>query len=177
MEARYSAALTSAPSPEALKDQLARLAAARDRLSLLSLSLRFSRDESDRADDSVARDLKTEMTEVESQAEAGQKELARRTAEIETAKGRLAAAQDAFDLAARREREVQTISGTQGERLSILDPGIVPEKRSSPSIPLHVAVGVTVGALVSLLFLTLDFGLREQRRRAATEASWMASRV
>jgi uncharacterized protein involved in exopolysaccharide biosynthesis len=120
--------------------------------------------------------MKLQVAGIGAQAATKQTQLAARSAEIEAARAKLEEARSAFEHAEARVREAETLSSLQGERLDILDPGVVPEQRSSPNIPLNVIVGLAVGGLLSFLYLTLDYGLTEQRRRAAKEEAWVSSR-
>jgi uncharacterized protein involved in exopolysaccharide biosynthesis len=62
-----------------------------------------------------------------------------------------------------RLREARGDAGYRGERLEIVDPGIVPERPSSPSLPLNLAAAVLLGLVLSVLYLTLEMSYREQR--------------
>ena len=68
-----------------------------------------------------------------------------------------------MEAALTRLRDVQSVSGTRSERLRIIDPGIVPQRPSSPDIVLTVAVACLLAAIFSLLYVTAQFA---QRRRA-----------
>jgi uncharacterized protein involved in exopolysaccharide biosynthesis len=54
-----------------------------------------------------------------------------------------------------RLREARGEAGFRGERLKIVDPGIVPERPSSPNIPLNVAAAMLLGLVLPIVFLTL----------------------
>jgi uncharacterized protein involved in exopolysaccharide biosynthesis len=176
-EAAYAAAAKRTPTPAAIRDQLTTFATKQDGLSRVALSLEFVSDDADGRSAQIEQRVQEQAVDLERRAAAMQAQLAVRSAEIEAASARLEEARSAFDQTGKRVREVEALQGLQGERLSILDPGIVPERRSSPNIPLNVLVGVATGGLLSLLYLTLDYGLREQHRQAAREESWMSSRV
>jgi uncharacterized protein involved in exopolysaccharide biosynthesis len=176
-EAGYAEAIRRMPTPAALGVELTRLASERDGLSRLALSLEFGPGDPDGRSELRDQRLREQVAELELQTASKQAQLAARSAEIEAASAQLDEARSAFEQAGRRVREVEAIWGLQGERLSILDPGIVPERRSSPNIPLIVTAGVAVGGLLSLLYLTLDFGIREQQRQAARDETWISSRA
>ena len=53
--------------------------------------------------------------------------------------------------------------GYRSERLQVIDPGIVPERPSSPNIPLNVLVALFAAAVLSFLLLTLRFSYAVQR--------------
>jgi len=54
--------------------------------------------------------------------------------------------------------ELRTTVAFRGERLEVLDPGIVPEKPSSPNIPLILLVALAVSLPASILYLATAFG-------------------
>ncbi len=54
--------------------------------------------------------------------------------------------------------ELRSSSTFRGERLEVLDPGIVPERPSYPNVPLILLVALAVSLLVSLTYLAAAFG-------------------
>jgi uncharacterized protein involved in exopolysaccharide biosynthesis len=81
-----------------------------------------------------------------------------------------------YEQARKRLDDLEASSGLRGERLSVLDPGVAPEKPSSPNVPLNVVAGLALGAIFSLLYLTAEYSLRQQRAEAMREARWASSR-
>jgi len=75
----------------------------------------------------------------------------------ELAMAQLRAAQTAYEAAANRLREVRGSVGYRGERLRIVDPGIVPERPSSPNIPLNIVVALGLALIGSLVYLGITF--------------------
>jgi uncharacterized protein involved in exopolysaccharide biosynthesis len=72
-----------------------------------------------------------------------------------------------------RLREARGESGYRGERLKVIDPGIVPQRPSSPNLPLNVAAALLAGLVLPILYLTLEMSFQEQRaasRRSALRA-------
>ncbi len=70
-------------------------------------------------------------------------------------------------------REARGETGYRGERLKIIDPGIVPERPSSPNIPLNAVGALLAGLVLPILYLTLAMSFQEQRaasRRSALRA-------
>jgi uncharacterized protein involved in exopolysaccharide biosynthesis len=65
-----------------------------------------------------------------------------------------------------RLRETRGDAGYRGERLRVIDPGIVPERPSSPNLPLNLAAAILMSLALSVLYLTFEMTWRE--RRAAT---------
>lgn len=99
-----------------------------------------------------------------------------RTKAGETARARAAAGASRFELDSldsevqsawvaqeeqeRRLRELEATAGYRGERLTLLDPGVVPERPTSPNLPLNLVAALALALSVSWLYLTLEFGLR-----------------
>jgi uncharacterized protein involved in exopolysaccharide biosynthesis len=60
-------------------------------------------------------------------------------------------------------REARGGASYRGERLKIVDPGIVPERPSSPNLPLNVAAAFLLGLVLPVVWLTLQMGYQDQR--------------
>jgi capsular polysaccharide biosynthesis protein len=99
-------------------------------------------------------------------AEQPVSETARRSAQVDSAQAGREAARQAFEAAEKRVQEVRAMSGARGERLKIVDPGVVPERPSWPNIPLMVLAALLVALAGSLLYLTFEFNYRLERSAA-----------
>jgi hypothetical protein len=62
--------------------------------------------------------------------------------------------------------QVRSTAGGRGERLKIIDPGVVSQQPSWPNVPLMLLVAVLVALVGSLLYLTLEFNYRLERPAA-----------
>jgi capsular polysaccharide biosynthesis protein len=71
-----------------------------------------------------------------------------------------------FDAASRKLDDLKALVAFQGERLVVLDPGIVPERPSSPNIPVNVLAAVVLALIGSIAVLAAQFGMA--RRTAWT---------
>jgi capsule polysaccharide export protein KpsE/RkpR len=60
-------------------------------------------------------------------------------------------------------REARGAAPYRGERLKIIDPGIVPERPSSPNLPLNAAAAFLLGLILPLVWLTISMSYGEQR--------------
>jgi uncharacterized protein involved in exopolysaccharide biosynthesis len=60
-------------------------------------------------------------------------------------------------------REARGGAPYRGERLKIIDPGIVPERPSSPNLPLNAAAAFLLGLILPLVWFTVARSYREQR--------------
>ncbi|MGA2132126.1 MAG: hypothetical protein ABSH50_07540 [Bryobacteraceae bacterium] len=115
---------------------------------------------------STAEALRKQLAQVEKDL-AGQEELlARRTAERERLEIERNAAQDNFSTVEKQLSQVRGDLGYRGERLQIIDPGIVPERPSAPNIPVHVLAALLLGLIVPVIYLTLELSYRMQRTQA-----------
>jgi uncharacterized protein involved in exopolysaccharide biosynthesis len=50
----------------------------------------------------------------------------------------------------------------RGERLRVIDPGIVPQRPSAPNVPLNVAAALFLALVASMVYLSLRFGFRRR---------------
>ena len=88
---------------------------------------------------------------------------AERTARAQRLESDRKSAETAFRAAETRLREARSSSGYRGERLNIIDPGIVPERPSSPNTPLNVAAAAFAAFVLSVLYLVLQASYRNPR--------------
>jgi uncharacterized protein involved in exopolysaccharide biosynthesis len=109
--------------------------------------------------------LRKKRAEIGSEIAILQKRLAERLAKRESIVAEWKNAQANVEALDARVRETRASAGFRGERLSIVDPGIVPERPSSPNIPLNVVLALALGAMLSGLHLTLAFSRRKQGTR------------
>ena len=49
------------------------------------------------------------------------------------------------------------------ERLTIIDPGVIPERPSSPNVPLNVTAAMLLGLLFPAIYLAVEMNLHQQR--------------
>ena len=84
-------------------------------------------------------------------------------AEQQAARGEAAAARN-------RWNEVRASLAYQGERVSVLDPGTVPEQASFPNLPLNLAVALVLSLAGSILFVALRYGYDRLQIKTVTEA-------
>lgn len=89
---------------------------------------------------------------------------------------RMRAAQTESDLAVKRLNEIEASVGMRAERLRIVDPGIVPQRPSSPDIPLNCAAALALGMVAAVFYLAMQFGLEKQRARYARVSIAVAQR-
>jgi uncharacterized protein involved in exopolysaccharide biosynthesis len=174
-EDAYGGVSRRMPTPEALREELGRLDMMRTDVSRAALSIGLSYRGSEEPDKQMAQQLDSQGLALDRQAAARHELLARRSAEIGAAEAQLNDARARYEQARKRLDDLDASSGFRGERLSLLDPGVAPERPSSPNVPLNVFVGLALGAIFSLLYLTVEYSLRQQRAEAMREARWASS--
>ena len=84
-------------------------------------------------------------------------------AEVDVAQAQRNAARLAFESAERRLQDVRSLSGSRGERLTVIDPGVVPERPSWPKTPLIIFAALVIAFTGSLLYLTFEFNYRLEK--------------
>ena len=134
--------------------------------------------------DSDADLAKKQIAGIKARIESGEKELANLTKTID-AKSRIfeerkhrrdvldierQAARAQYESAASKRNDILASGGFRGERLAIVDPGTVPERPSSPNIPLNVAVALLLSFFVSIVYLSFAFGYSRLRYFSDLEA-------
>lgn len=94
-------------------------------------------------------------------------ELGRRNATADQLRQQESAAQASFDAAATRLRDLRALEGMRGERLRVFDPGVAPDRPSSPNLPLNAAVAFLAALMCSIAYLAIVFdppGLHKEMR-------------
>lgn len=97
-----------------------------------------------------------------------------RAAELSAAKIQSDTARAAFETADEHLAEVRSSAGFRGERLRIIDPGVIPERPSWPNLPLNLLIAVFVALAGSLVYLTFEFNYRLARSAAPRALSPVA---
>ncbi len=117
---------------------------------------------------SRAQYLRGQLQELDRTLERRGTALADRSARRDQLAARRKSAQSSLDNLRTRLEEARASSGFRGERLRLIDPGIVPERPSSPNIPLNVIAAVLLALIVSWIYLTLEYAWRSGRGQAET---------
>jgi capsular polysaccharide biosynthesis protein len=183
-EQALAKAMSRPPTRESLEADLAQLRERRAELQRLALSAALSlADQEDReralvtteasgSDDvrslrarlrssrTYAAKLREESTALAAEAARKEKLLAARRAETELLGAEYEAAQAARERSEKRLADIAGMSGYRSERLSLLDPGFVPERPSSPNVPLILCLAAALAIIVSLVYLTAEYSFR-----------------
>jgi capsular polysaccharide biosynthesis protein len=107
---------------------------------------------------------------------AKHKLLAGRTARMERLTSERATAQAVARVAETRLQEVRSALGFRGERLRIIDPGVVPERPSFPNVPLNVGIALFAAVVLSLLGIALELSYTTQRAALSRRSIRVAGR-
>ncbi len=91
--------------------------------------------------------------------------LSEQSAREEDLHAELIAARTAYEAAVQRLADLRVSRGSRAEWLRVIDPGIVPQRPSSPNVPLILIGAASLALFGSLLYLTLSFSLTRGRRR------------
>jgi chromosome segregation ATPase len=117
------------------------------------------------AADASARleEMRKQLQAIDRQNAEREKLLALRMAHRDKMEADRKDAQAALGSLETRLRETRGEAGYRGDRLKIIDPGVVPERPSSPNLPLNVAAALLLGLVLPILYLTLALSYQEQR--------------
>jgi capsular polysaccharide biosynthesis protein len=107
---------------------------------------------------------------------AKEKLLAERSSRLQQLASERTAAQTADRAAESRLQEVRSALGFRGERLRIIDPGIVPERPSSPNIPLNVVIALFAALVLSVLYLVVELSYTAEKAESNRRSIRLASR-
>jgi len=109
-----------------------------------------------------AATLEKQSRDVEKSVQDKSAMLARRLARRASLDADLKMARDSYDSAAARLRDLHATAGSRGERLQVIDPGIVPQRPSSPNVPLNTGVAMFLALIASLVYLSFAFVYRRR---------------
>ncbi|MDP8979275.1 MAG: hypothetical protein M3O35_01645 [Acidobacteriota bacterium] len=110
--------------------------------------------------------LEGQIAELDRELIRKQDLLGIRTGKRDELEARLKSATTAYETAATRFRDIRGGAGYRGERLQIVDPGIVPQRPSFPNVPLHVGAALLLAVVFCWVYLTAAFGFRRGVRPA-----------
>jgi uncharacterized protein involved in exopolysaccharide biosynthesis len=112
-----------------------------------------------------AAELDKRAAELEKGIERKSALASQRQAERQKLDVEMKMAQTASESSSARLRELRATAGTRGERLRVIDPGVVPQRPSSPNIALNVLIALLLTLMALAAYLTVSFSYR--RRPAA----------
>ena len=84
-------------------------------------------------------------------------------ARVDAAQAEREAARESLAAAEKRLQQEQSTTGYRGDRLNVIDPGVVPARPSRPNTPLMLLAAILVALAASLLYVTFEFNYRLER--------------
>lgn len=103
--------------------------------------------------------LSRQAEQLRKRIEAISRDLGRRGTGREALEAANKAAQSSFDAAVARLRDVRASGAYAGERLKVVDTGIVPQRPTSPNVGLNCAIALALAFLASLAYVSVRFSL------------------
>jgi len=143
-------------------------------LYIAQQTVKVTRDLSHSLENEVVADAQKHLDEARGRMEEAERAWARlseqpaggkadRAVQARTAQAERDAAHASFDAAEKQLDETRSVSGERGESLRIVDPGVVPERPSSPNVPLTLFSALLVALVGSLFYATLEFNYGLER--------------
>ena len=173
VEAQWSRLVQAEPL-ESIESEVRALETLRSRIDRTLLNIEV---------DSTAQGTAARVQALKSQRKTVEESLARnsaligqRTARREQVESQRRNALALYDAAWKQYEAARAMAGRGGERLRLMDPGIVPEQPSSPSLRLNVLAALLFALTASAGYIIISFGYRLSRSRA-TEPRYLPSRA
>jgi len=170
--ARASLDASKIHSAEALRSQVSEDTDLKSRIEgqLLDESAELAVLESANKDDAVAARarvalLQKRVGDLSRRIDQESRELAQQSGREDELQATLKATRTAYEAAMQRLADLRLSLGTRSEWLRLVDPGIVPERPSSPHLPLIVIGAALLALFASLLYLTVCFTFLRARTR------------
>ncbi len=161
----YEAA-TASGAERLLEEEIRTLSDLKARASVEILRSRAAlAEEATLSEQARLRSLQEESADVDRKLTTQSTALSATLANRERAIQALRTAEATHDAWSRRANETAIASGLRTEQLRIVDPGVVPQQPSFPNTPLFTGAAFLISALLSLVYLSLRFGLEQQRIR------------
>ena len=110
------------------------------------------------ASDEEADRYRAQLGSLDREIAARAQRLAELGAELSSLEAQRTNAQAVFKSASARLAEIKLAGGYRGERLRLLDPGIIPERPSYPDVPLLLAAASFAGLVLALFVVVMDAG-------------------
>ena len=110
-----------------------------------------------------AAEYRAQLDALDRRIAGEQAELASRATRINQLEAERNSAQAAYKTAETHLEDVRASAGYRGERLNIVDPGVVPERPSSPNVPLNVLAAVFAALVLSVLYVLAEISFAEER--------------
>jgi uncharacterized protein involved in exopolysaccharide biosynthesis len=107
-------------------------------------------------------EIRKQLQQMDAQSKERERVLALRMTHRDKLEADRKAAEASLASIEARFREARSESGYRGERLRIIDPGVVPERPSSPNLPLNVMAAFLLGLVLPVVYLMLELNYQER---------------
>jgi uncharacterized protein involved in exopolysaccharide biosynthesis len=134
-------------------------AAAREKQAATDELAQIRREESETQ--SRVSELRREIDDLDRQAATREKLLGARQAHRDQLDAERKAAQTAYSTIQTRLTQARGDAGYRGERLKIIDPGVTPERPSSPNLPLYLFAALLAGLALPVFYFAVEINFRE----------------
>jgi uncharacterized protein involved in exopolysaccharide biosynthesis len=137
-------------------------------LYIAEQTVKLARRVSAETDEDLLADARRQLDEAQAhlRQEAPESVQAASSAGSDPRDARRDAAREAVYLAAEHLAQVRGMMGARGDRLEIVDSGVVPERPSWPNIPVMLGAALLLAMVGSLVFVTFEFNYRIERSAA-----------
>jgi uncharacterized protein involved in exopolysaccharide biosynthesis len=113
-----------------------------------------------------AEEIRKQMDALDGQDAEREKLLAARTAHRDHSDAERKTRQAELSAIETRLTQARSDTGYRGERLTIIDPGIIPERPSSPNTSLNIFAALLLGFTLPILYFAVEINFQELRVRA-----------
>jgi uncharacterized protein involved in exopolysaccharide biosynthesis len=101
--------------------------------------------------------LEQEQKDVDQQIAKNSALLEKRKQQRDLLDTELHAARAQYEMASTKNSDIVSSAAFRGERLEIVDPGVTPQRPSSPNVPLNLAIGLLASVLGWLLYASMSY--------------------
>jgi capsular polysaccharide biosynthesis protein len=108
--------------------------------------------------------LRAQVAAVERSIAQEQSLIAERSTRLTSLDSQRKAAEATLKNAETRLADVRGATGYRGERLNLIDPGIVPERPSAPNVALNVLAAIFAALVLSILYVLLEISYRKSEQ-------------
>ena len=108
-------------------------------------------------------ELQKQIQRIDQRLAERERTLAQRLAHRSQLEADRKARQTELAAAETRVREARSDAGYRGERMKLIDPGVVPQRPSSPNFMLNVLAALLLGLILPVVFLAVEMNYQEQR--------------
>jgi len=108
-------------------------------------------------------EMRRHLADLNAQMGENEKVLGVRSAHRDQLEAHRHSDQAALESVESRLRDARSARGFRGERLQVIDPGIVPERPSSPNVPLNIVVALLAGLILPILYYSVRANFQERR--------------